>query len=221
MDSISFVPKTIPGVGWVMHGWGRVGWGRVGEITDVTPTWARCGVGWGCLMILSVTMEKIINPIDFHCKNVGNLILSCHTWNIPKNCTSQIYKFSKINFIQFIISKYFLIYYHPLLIDCSHCYGCFILIIHSPCCIGLLIERLYLIMRLKLKSWFQWNVYISLWKAQNSWFPFKSVSVMGIGDWRQNLLNFKRPFTRHGFRFVQMKLVCLLCNCPWFWDHLA
>ena len=42
--------------------------------------------------IPSVTMEKSWTPIDCHCKNFKILILSCHTWNIPKKCPSQIYK---------------------------------------------------------------------------------------------------------------------------------
>ena len=40
----------------------------------------------------SVTMEKSWTPIDSHCTNFNSLILSCHTWNIPKKCPSQIYK---------------------------------------------------------------------------------------------------------------------------------
>ena len=36
----------------------------------------------------------------------------------------------------------------------------------------------------KLKSLFEWNARISLWNAQNSWFRLKSVSTLGIGDWR-------------------------------------
>ena len=43
---------------------------------------------------------------------------------------------------------------------------------------------------------FHWNLLVSwelvtegydgrdLWNAQNSWFPLKSVSISGIGDWR-------------------------------------
>ena len=42
--------------------------------------------------ILSVTMEKSWTPIDFHCKNFNSLILTSHTWNIPRKCPSQIYK---------------------------------------------------------------------------------------------------------------------------------
>ena len=46
------------------------------------------------------------------------------------------------------------------------------------CLIGLSIERPYFMIKLNLKSLFQSNVRSSLW------FPFKSVSIMGIGDWR-------------------------------------
>ena len=42
--------------------------------------------------IWSVTMEKSWTPIDSYCKNFNSLILSCHTWNILKKCSSQIYK---------------------------------------------------------------------------------------------------------------------------------
>ena len=38
------------------------------------------------------TMGKSWTPIDCHCKNINSLILSCHTWNIPKKCPSRIYK---------------------------------------------------------------------------------------------------------------------------------
>ena len=37
MKKGSFVPKNVPGVGWVMQGWGgHVGWGGMGH----------AGVGW-------------------------------------------------------------------------------------------------------------------------------------------------------------------------------
>ena len=42
--------------------------------------------------------------------------------------------------------------------------------------------------RLKLKSWFQWSVPISTWNAwnaQNSWFPLKTVNILELFvDWR-------------------------------------
>ena len=41
--------------------------------------------------IPSVTMEKSWTPIDSHCKNFNTLIFSSHTWNIVKNCPSQIF----------------------------------------------------------------------------------------------------------------------------------
>ena len=41
--------------------------------------------------IPSVTMEKSWTPIDCHYKNFNTLILSTHTWNIVKNCPSQIF----------------------------------------------------------------------------------------------------------------------------------
>ena len=85
-------------------GWGEVGCGVVGvrsgwvgydEVRPIVVIWVftKC-----YLMILSVTMEKSWTTIDFHCKNFSSLILSCHTWNIPKNCTSQISEFKKTNF---------------------------------------------------------------------------------------------------------------------------
>ena len=37
-------------------------------------------------------MEKSWTPIGSHCKNFNSLILSCHTWNISKKCSSRIYK---------------------------------------------------------------------------------------------------------------------------------
>ena len=33
-------------------------------------------------------------------------------------------------------------------------------------------------------TYFTENAYFSLWNAPNSWFPLKSVSILGIGDWR-------------------------------------
>ena len=46
--------------------------------------------------------------------------------------------------------------------------------------IGLSIERPYFMIRLKLKSWFQWfwvvcaHLNLNAWNAQNSWFPLKT-----------------------------------------------
>ena len=31
------------------------------------------------------------HPLTPHCKNFNSLILSCHTWNIPKKCPSRIF----------------------------------------------------------------------------------------------------------------------------------
>ena len=42
--------------------------------------------------LLSPTLENHKHPIESHCKNFNSLILSSHTWNISKNCPSQIYK---------------------------------------------------------------------------------------------------------------------------------
>ena len=44
-------------------------------------------------------------------------------------------------------------------------------------------------------AYFTWNVHISLWNAENSWFPLKSFSTLGIGDWRQlvKCAHFERP----------------------------
>ena len=51
MKSISFVPKTIPGVGWVGVGWvmqGWCGWGRVGWVCHAGVGWViHAGVEWG------------------------------------------------------------------------------------------------------------------------------------------------------------------------------
>ena len=47
---------------------------------------------------LSPSLENHKHPIDSHCKNSDSLILSCHTWKIPKRCTNQIYKQWKSNF---------------------------------------------------------------------------------------------------------------------------
>ena len=73
----------------------------------------------------------------------------------------------------------------------------------QACIIGLLLERPYLMIRLKLKSWFQWkvrislwNIHISFWNAQNSWFPLKSVRLSGIGDYQgrpMKCTHFERP----------------------------
>ena len=41
--------------------------------------------------IISFTMEKSWTTIDSHCKNFNSLILSFHTWNIPKKHTSRIF----------------------------------------------------------------------------------------------------------------------------------
>ena len=40
----------------------------------------------------SLTMEKSQTPLASHCKNFNTLILSCHTWSIPKKCPNWIYK---------------------------------------------------------------------------------------------------------------------------------
>ena len=42
--------------------------------------------------LLSPTLENHKHPIDSHCKKFNSLILSCHTWNIPKKYPSRIYK---------------------------------------------------------------------------------------------------------------------------------
>ena len=71
-------------------------------------------------------------------------------------------------------------------------------------------ERPNLMMRLKLKSWFQWNVCIStqnvcisLWNAQNSCFPLKCGSILQISDWRPSRQTyekhaFQKTLTKHG-----------------------
>ena len=41
--------------------------------------------------LLSLTLENHEHPIDSHCKNFDSLILSCHTWNIPKKYPSWIF----------------------------------------------------------------------------------------------------------------------------------
>ena len=63
-------------------------------------------------------------------------------------------------------------------------------------------------MRLKLKSWFQWNAHISLWNAQNSWFPLKSVELVTEG-YQGRLVNFDaeihafwNTFTKQGNSLV-------------------
>ena len=68
-------------------------------------------------------------------------------------------------------------------------------------------ERSYLL-RLQVKSWFQRNVKcvhfekcmnsthckFSLWNVQNSWFPLKSLSILGTGDWRLLRMTEMRTF---------------------------
>ena len=41
--------------------------------------------------LLSPTLENHEHPIDSHCKNFNSLILSYHTWNMPKKYPSRIF----------------------------------------------------------------------------------------------------------------------------------
>ena len=81
----------------------------------------------------------------------------------------------------------------------------------STALFGLSIERPYLMIR--LKCWFQWNAYsisawnvwnahISLWNAQNSWFPLKSFGILRTGDWRLSRKTYKMC-TFHAFHASQ------------------
>ena len=45
-------------------------------------------------------------------------------------------------------------------------------------------DRNLMMTRLKLKTWNAWNVRISLGNAQNSWFPLRTVNILGTCDWR-------------------------------------
>ena len=103
--------------------------------------------------------------------------------------------------------------------------------------IGLSKERPIKMMRLKLRSWFQWNARIiiwnawnasnstqntriSFWNAQNSWFPLKSVSFLGIGDWRLSRKIYDmRAFRKTLTRYDNSGLFGFFSDM--FWRHLT
>ena len=76
---------------------------------------------------------------------------------------------------------------------------------------------------------FTQNVRISLWNAQNCWFPLKFVSNLGIGDWRLSrktyeicafqleMRAFWKTLTRYGNSLVSLLTFCPCYVMLWYW----